>query len=61
MAEKQKTGEIQILECQIQINPRGRRVVNGTLLDRGELTEFGHELSDLEKSQILKLISSFVD
>jgi len=54
----ERAQRVSLVESVIQINPRGRSVVTGTLVEDGELQPFKHELSDSEKSEFIKLILS---
>jgi hypothetical protein len=49
-----------VIELQVQVNPRGRSVVNGTLLLDGEMRTIKHELSISERSEIERLMISFL-
>lgn len=45
-----------IVELQVQINPRGRSVVHGTLLVDSEMRTIKHELSQSESLRIGEFI-----
>jgi hypothetical protein len=49
-----------VIELQVQVNPRGRSVVNGTLLLDGEMRTIKHELSISERLEIERLMISFL-
>jgi hypothetical protein len=49
---------IALVECVVQINPRGRSVITGTLVSGSTLRSFSHELSaDLKKSIEILILS----
>lgn len=41
--------EVQIVELQVQLNPRGRSVINGTVVVAGEMRTLKIELSSAER------------
>jgi hypothetical protein len=49
-----------VIELQVQVNPRGRSVVNGALLLDGEMRTIKHELSISERLEIERLMISFL-
>jgi len=44
--------DVEIVELQLTLNPRGRSVVHGTLLVKGEMRTVKHELGDAAKHSI---------
>ncbi len=58
VAKKSTEKSVQLIEAQIIINPRGRSVMNGTLLYDGVMEAFKHELNDSLKAKFIELILS---
>lgn len=51
---------LRVLEAQVAIIPRGRSVVNATVLEGSEMRTSKHELSDSEKLLFSELISGVI-
>lgn len=49
---------VNLIEAQVVINPRGRSVMNGTLLYNGVMETFKHELNPSLREKMIELILS---
>ncbi len=56
--KKEPAKAVSLIEAQIVIAPRGRSVMNGTLVYEGVMETFKHELSDSLKAKFVELILS---
>jgi hypothetical protein len=62
MATKKTTPIGEVLEVTIVVNPRGRSVVNGTIVDAGgKFHTVKKELDDAAKSRVTSLVLDLVD